>query len=181
VRLAAGVLLCLDGVAVGAVAVLQEVVPVQDHNQLWAQLITSGIILAIGGAVIRHLISFQREYADQRLKDQAAIEHRFQVERQAMEAETDNRHRENLVTLHTLQSSLGEMRYLLLGAQGEGGLIEGERRNRRVRHDLTQDLTLLAHRVQHMETYLLRISDKVDAPFNPMPEPRRRSTDGHDS
>jgi hypothetical protein len=169
-RLAAGVLLCLDGVAVGAVAVLQEVVPVQDHNQLWAQLITSGIILAIGGAVIRHLISFQREYADQRLKDQAA-----------MEAETDNRHRENLVTLHTLQSSLGEMRYLLLGAQGEGGLIEGERRNRRVRHDLTQDLTLLAHRVQHMETYLLRISDKVDAPFNPMPEPRRRSTDGHDS
>lgn len=89
-----------------------------------------------------------------------------------LEARTDQRHADNI-------ASQQKMWAFLLGVEGVGGMIEEQRRSKRMRHEGAQDITVLFAATSELTTQVARLSDKAGMAFDPpsFERPRRRAED----
>jgi hypothetical protein len=119
---------------------------------------TAALYLAVGKWAIRRLEALEAKQARD-LRD--------------IEARTDQRHADNIATQQKMWA-------FLLGVEGVGGILEEQRRSKRMRHEAAQDITVLFGLAGEHSTQIARLSDRAGVPFDPpsLERPRRRADDG---
>lgn len=161
------VLLARDGL----LPVVQDPqVQVHDPTQLWAQLITAGVILGIGVWAIKTFLTFKDEAVKQAALDrQAAVDAANRVEKNLAER------------LEGQTRETQELHYALMGVKGKGGLLAAAEADARRRHDLNDRLHWLTMVTHELAMVLNRVCHEAGIPFdhNLLQEPpKRRQEDG---
>ena len=90
----------------------------------------------------------------------------------ALDEKTDQRHADNLAQQQKMWA-------FLLGVEGVGGLMDDQRRNKKRRHELAQDVTIIFGALGEHTTQIARLSDQAGLSFDPpeLDRPRRRADD----
>lgn len=137
----------------------REVVP------LWVQMIPVAIIFAIGSWGIVRLFAHERDTA-----------RKFEELEDHIQTRDDARHRENQQAISTLAAQQTQMNFLLMGIQGQGGLLDDKAKNQERRHELAQEITIIYALLREQAVFLTRVGERIKLPFEPAPvaRPRRR-------
>lgn len=93
---------------------------------------------------------------------------------EALEAQTVERHADNLAAMTAMTGIIAEMQHHLFGVQGVGGQREEMQRSQKFRHATRQDLQILFGVLHDHNGQLIRLSDKAEMDFDPIPIERRR-------
>lgn len=136
--------------------VARDVVP------MWVQLIPVAIVFGIGGWGLLRLFQHERE-TDRRFRE---------LERQT-EERSSARHQENVATLAAINEKLDPLCYLLLGVQGQGGLMADRSRL----PALEATVAVLDRDVASLQVWAARMGDEQHMPYDPPPRRGRRRED----
>jgi len=186
-------LLAIDGALVGLATVLGVAQAASERSVMISILAGLGgtgvILIAIGIWAVKSHLAFRdqmireqeqdRSTFDKKLADlQRLNDERLERVRQGVEQSLNSKHSENQAVLAAMSASLGEVRTLLLGTAGQGGLLESERKRRQRSHDLSSDVQALIYRMQLLEQWAERACEAGSLPaFDAVQHTGRRSTD----
>lgn len=123
-------------------------VPTQDTGALWAQLLTAGVILAIGVWAIKEFLKFKEA------AEKSMAEGTKESARRLQEVKDD------------LGIKVTELNHALMGVAGHGGILAMADADQRRRHDLANHI----HRIAHVLSEVVRlqglICQRLDIPYD---------------
>jgi len=144
----------------------QEPQPVKDQSQLWAQLVTAGLVIGVGVWAIKTFLAFKDEAVRQAAEDRiAAVSKAEEVRTVAItKAEEVKAALAAQIALQTRE--MQDLHYAIMGVQGRGGLLADSATDQRRRHDLGNHvLGLTAVLVEVVQTQGI-ICQKLGIPYD---------------
>lgn len=165
-----GVLLAIAGLVLAGRALAARpqgpAVSVQDTGGLWAQLVTAGVVLAVGVAVIRMFFTFKDAATRQAEDDRRANHRALQEAKDALLARTDEDKDELARELGKIGGNVQELNHALKGVGGYGGLLSAMLTHERRRHDLNNQMAALLLLMQHMVRVVGEVSGRLGVKFD---------------
>jgi hypothetical protein len=145
---------CQRAVTVGAIgAILLGLVGVatafsqqgpESPSQLWAQLLQTGVILVVAGAVVRMFFTF---------KDAA-------IKQAEIDRDTSQK------SLAAVKEDIAELNHAILGIGGYGGLLEAVKLDASRRHELSNQIVRTHERIHTLAEQVERVARRVGEPFD---------------
>jgi flagellar basal body-associated protein FliL len=114
-------------------------------SQLWAQLLQTGVILVVAGAVIRMFFTFKDEAVKQAGQDREAAR----------------------VGLDKVETKMDELTHALMGVGGYGGLLQQAKLDAERRHELANQIVRMHDRIHSLAEQVERLARRVGEPFDP--------------
>ena len=144
----------------------QEPQPVKDQSQLWAQLVTAGLVLGVGVWAIKTFLQFKDEAVKQAAEDRIAAASKAEEVRTVAITKAEEV-KAALATQITLQTrEMQDLHYAIMGVQGRGGLLAESETDQRRRHDLNNQVhAITLALIEVLQTQGV-ICQKLGVPFD---------------
>jgi hypothetical protein len=167
-----GLCLAMCGVLIGLQAVYvlaappQREIAVQDTTQLWAQLLTAGVVLAVGTAVIGMFFRFKDKALEQASEDRQMAARAVLEAKEAVLKRTDEDKDALARDLGKISADVTKLTHTLEGVSGFGGILPAMVIAERRRHDLNNQMAAILLLVQEMARALGEVTGRLGVPFD---------------